>query len=181
MNDIWNLDPIYKGFDDPAFAADMTALGQTTKALTDFTARLDGEEPLQGLKKGVAHLEAFSELVGKLAGYASLRQAANTRDAEAGSRRGQIMAVYSSAAGPMAAFQSWASKLPDLMELVAGDEVEAGAVIGKVGDTSVSEMADEPHLHFELMVNGESVNPLDYITEASKEASLDIVSGAEEV
>ena len=122
MNDIWNLDPIYKGFDDPAFAADMTALGQTTKALTDFTARLDGEEPLQGLKKGVAHLEAFSELVGKLAGYASLRQAANTRDAEAGSRMGQIMAVYSSAAGPMAAFQSWASKLPDLMELVAGDE-----------------------------------------------------------
>ena len=122
MNDIWNLDPIYKGFDDPAFAADVTALGQTTKALTDFTARLDGEEPLQGLKKGVAHLEAFSELVGKLAGYASLRQAANTRDAEAGSRMGQIMAVYSSAAGPMAAFQSWASKLPDLMELVAGDE-----------------------------------------------------------
>ena len=122
MNDIWNLDPIYKGFDDPDFAADMTALGQAAKALTDFAAQLEGEEPLQGLKKGVFHLEAFSQLVDKLAGYASLRQAANTRDAEAGSRMGQIMAIYSGAAAPMAAFQSWASKLPDLMELVAGDE-----------------------------------------------------------
>ena len=25
MNDVWNLDPIYKGFDDPAFATDMAA------------------------------------------------------------------------------------------------------------------------------------------------------------
>ena len=23
MNEFWNLDPIYKGFDDPAFEADM--------------------------------------------------------------------------------------------------------------------------------------------------------------
>ena len=23
MNEVWNLDPIYKGFDDPAFEADM--------------------------------------------------------------------------------------------------------------------------------------------------------------
>ena len=30
MNEIWNLDPIYKGFDDPAFEADMASL----KALT---------------------------------------------------------------------------------------------------------------------------------------------------
>jgi murein DD-endopeptidase MepM/ murein hydrolase activator NlpD len=63
------------------------------------------------------------------------------------------------------------------VSLNVGDEVEAGAVIGKIGDSSVSELAEEPHLHFEMMVNGESVNPLDYITEESKSASLGIVSG----
>jgi murein DD-endopeptidase MepM/ murein hydrolase activator NlpD len=63
------------------------------------------------------------------------------------------------------------------VSLNVGDEVEAGAVIGKIGDSSVSELADEPHLHFEMVVNGESVNPLDYITEESKSASLGIVSG----
>lgn len=57
-----------------------------------------------------------------------------------------------------------------------GDEVKAGAKIGVVGDTSLTELADEPHIHFEMKVNGVSVNPLDYISEDSKKASLGIDS-----
>ena len=55
-----------------------------------------------------------------------------------------------------------------------GDELSSGSLIGHVGDTSLSELADEPHLHFAVKVNGESVNPLDYISEDSKQASLGI-------
>ena len=55
-----------------------------------------------------------------------------------------------------------------------GDEVKSGALIGQVGDTSLSELADESHLHFGIKVNGVSVNPLDYISEDSKQASLGI-------
>ncbi len=55
-----------------------------------------------------------------------------------------------------------------------GAEVARGERIGTVGDTSLSELAEEAHLHFELKVNGASVNPLDYITEESKKASLGI-------
>ena len=55
-----------------------------------------------------------------------------------------------------------------------GQAVESGALIGKVGDSSISELADEAHLHFAIKVNGVSVNPLDYITEDSKKASLGI-------
>ena len=55
-----------------------------------------------------------------------------------------------------------------------GDTVASGALIGTVGDTSLSELADEPHLHFAVKVNGVSVNPLDYISESSKQASLGI-------
>ncbi len=123
MNDVWNLDPIYKGFEDPAFAADMTAMAEKAKELTAFTETLAEKEPLAGLQEGIALMEAFSRLVGKLAGYASLRQAANTRDADAGSKMGQVMSVYSTVAAPMAAFKQWASNLPNLMELVAGDEI----------------------------------------------------------
>ncbi len=122
MNDIWNLDPIYTGFDDASFGADVAALEQCARELTEFCNQLEGTEPLAGLQKGIALQEQFSDLIGKLAGFASLRQAANTRDSEAGSRMGQIMAIYSGVAGPMAAFQDWASKLPNLMELVTGDE-----------------------------------------------------------
>ena len=122
MNDVWNLDPIYKGFDDPAFAEDMSNLEKVAKEVTAFVQTLPQAEPLEGLKKGIALQEEFSDLINKLAGFASLRQAANTRDAEAGSRMGQIMAIYSTVAAPLAAYQDWSSKLPDLMELVTGDD-----------------------------------------------------------
>ena len=122
MNDIWNLDPIYKGFDDPQFAADMAAMGETAKQIADFASQLGGMDALAGLQKGIDLQEKFSDLVNKLAGYASLRQAANTRDGEAGSRMGQIMAIYSGVAAPLATYQEWASKLPNLMELVTNDE-----------------------------------------------------------
>ena len=60
-----------------------------------------------------------------------------------------------------------------------GAKVIAGQVIGAVGDTSMIESADEPHLHFEMTVKGVSVDPLDYISEESKNASLSFDTGLE--
>ena len=64
----------------------------------------------------------------------------------------------------------------DTVVVKVGDAVESGDLIGYVGDTTVIELADEPHLHFEVKVNSVSVNPLDYISGESKSASLGIVS-----
>lgn len=61
--------------------------------------------------------------------------------------------------------------------VAVGDTVECGAVIGTVGDSAISELADEPHLHFEMFVSGVSVNPLDYFTDESLKEALGIVSG----
>ena len=59
----------------------------------------------------------------------------------------------------------------DLTEGIAvGTKVERGQQLGLVGDTAVVEMADEPHLHFEVTVGGISVDPLDYFSEADVEA-----------
>ena len=123
MNDVWNLDPIYKGFDDPAFSADMEALGEKVKQTAAFAAKLADCEPLEGLRTGICLEEGIDRLAYKLAGYAQLRQSTNTRDSEAGSWIGRIMSMLSGTAAPQAAFRDWASKLPDLMELVHGDEV----------------------------------------------------------
>ena len=43
-----------------------------------------------------------------------------------------------------------------------GAEVKSGQQLGVVGESAVIELADEPHLHFEMTANGLSVNPLDY-------------------
>ncbi len=48
-----------------------------------------------------------------------------------------------------------------------GDTVKSGEVIGAVGDSALIEIAEEPHLHFELRVDGKTVNPLDYISAAT--------------
>ena len=122
MNEAWNLDPIYTGFDAPEFAADMARLEQLQGEFAAFTQDLSNQEPVAGLRKGMTMMEQVSELIGKLAGFASLKQSVNTKDAEAGSKMGQIMAIYSRMAGPNAAFQQWTASIPNLMELVAGDE-----------------------------------------------------------
>ena len=57
--------------------------------------------------------------------------------------------------------------------ITEGASISAGALIGAVGDTAMVEIADEPHLHFEMTVNGLSVDPLDYF-DASALASLSV-------
>ena len=122
MNEVWNLDPIYTGFDDPAFEADLASAKEKLAAFTTFTATLADADPAQALVTGITMEEELSELAGKLGLFASLRQSANTRDGEAASQLGRLMAVYSGMAGPEAAFKDWASKLPNLMALVSADE-----------------------------------------------------------
>ena len=55
-----------------------------------------------------------------------------------------------------------------------GASVKSGEQIGVVGDTSISELAEETHLHFEMTLNDECIDPLSYLSEESKEASLGI-------
>ncbi len=138
MNEVWNLDPIYTGFDDPAFEADLAAAKEKLAAFTAFTGTLSTADPLEALRTGIALEEQLSELAGKLGLYASLRQSANTRDGEAASQLGRLMAVYSGMAGPEAAFKDWASKLPNLMELVSSDETlkDYGFLFEKMAESS---------------------------------------------
>lgn len=121
MNTVWNLDPIYRGFEDPAYARDLSDFQNLTLALKEFSQSLETLDGIDGLRRGVALEEEASRLAEKLAGYAMLRQAADTTDPAIASQLGRIMAVVSDTAAPLAAFQSWAAKLPDLMDLVKGD------------------------------------------------------------
>lgn len=44
-----------------------------------------------------------------------------------------------------------------------GEEIKQGQTIGTVGNTAVFEIADESHLHFEILKDGEYVDPNIYI------------------
>ena len=123
MNEVWNLSVIYNGFEDPQYEADLNKLKEASAAYAQDTAKLADTDPLTGLKTCITLEEDITLLANKLAEYAMLRQSADARDAQAGSQIGRVMAVVSSLAAPQAAFKDWASKLPNLMELVASDEM----------------------------------------------------------
>ena len=123
MNEVWNLSVIYDGFQDPSYEADLSSLKEKAAAYSASTAALEDADPLEGLKSCITLEEEITLLANKLAEYAMLRQSADARDAQAGSQIGRVMAVVSSLAAPQAAFKDWASKLPNLMELVNSDEV----------------------------------------------------------
>lgn len=44
-----------------------------------------------------------------------------------------------------------------------GEEVKSGQSIGTVGNTAAFEVADEPHLHFELIKDDERIDPTAYL------------------
>ena len=64
MNEVWNLDPIYKGFDDPTFEAELEELKNLVGAYAAFAAALAETDPAEGLCKGIAMQEKITHLVG---------------------------------------------------------------------------------------------------------------------
>ena len=49
-----------------------------------------------------------------------------------------------------------------------GAKVERGQKLGEVGNTAIAELADEPHIHIEMTVNGLAVDPRDYFSSEAK-------------
>ena len=60
-------------------------------------------------------------------------------------------------------FQTIYSNLLTSEFVVEGEKVEKGQAIGTVGNTAVFEIADEPHLHFEILKNSIQEDPSIYI------------------
>ena len=62
------------------------------------------------------------------------------------------------------------ASLPENVKV--GATVKCGDCIGVVGESATIEIADDPHLHFEMTVDGKDVDPMEYISEKSQESSL---------
>ena len=119
MNERWDLTPLYTGFDSPEFAADMAAAQENIRRLEAFAATLPREDTQAALEEALTLEEHLALLFSKLAEYASLRQAADTRDSQAMSAYGQVIALDAAAAAPLAAIRQWIGSLENLDELTA--------------------------------------------------------------
>ena len=53
---------------------------------------------------------------------------------------------------------------PDIKDgIIIGASVKAGDVIGAVGESAMNEIAEEPHLHYEMKINGKHVDPKEHL------------------
>ena len=64
-------------------------------------------------------------------------------------------------------YKNLAAELPE--GIAEGTSVRAGQMIATVGESAMVEVAEEPHLHFEMTVADLSVNPLEYFDESALE------------
>ena len=60
MNSEWSLDELYKGFDDPKFAADLAKYDEMIAKTNEFAAKISDMQPLDALKTYIAGSEAFN-------------------------------------------------------------------------------------------------------------------------
>lgn len=68
------------------------------------------------------------------------------------------------AANAQTVYKNLAAELPE--GIVKGASVLRGQRIGTVGESALAEVAEEPHLHLEMTVNGEMIDPLEYFPAA---------------
>ena len=59
--------------------------------------------------------------------------------------------------------QSWYCNLDSEVTVEAGDQVDIGSELGAVGASAIAEVGVESHLHLETILNGQPVDPRDYL------------------
>ena len=114
----WNLDILYTGFDTVEFKNDMDRLNETIPEYIALSEKASTLSPKELLTEYVRLSEELSELSEKIGIYASLRTSANTRDSEAASMLGRLMAATSATAAPSAVIEKVISEIPNLEEIV---------------------------------------------------------------
>ena len=64
-------------------------------------------------------------------------------------------------------YKNLSTDLPDNIKV--GVTVKRGQQIGNIGESAIAELADEPHLHIEMTVDGISVDPMEYFSKDAKD------------
>lgn len=138
----------------------------TDNAQPSFIMPADGEI-LKGFSKENL---VFSETLQEWLTHQALDIKANSRDVVKCSADGKVKAIKSDPRYGLTVivehsggFETVYSNLLTAEFVVEGEEVKQGQTLGTVGTSAVFEIADESHLHFEMLLNSEYVDPSLYI------------------
>lgn len=120
----WDLSRLYRGFDDPAFAADMDALAAEIEAagaqLNDIS---EGAEEAARLRALILRLQDIVDLAGKLRAMVQMTLAADAGCEAALAPRARLMELGNRLEMLDSAFVRWIGANPRIDALCAADEV----------------------------------------------------------
>ena len=123
MQDRWNLDILYSGFDDAAFAADVQKLSEEIEKFIALSQDAETAPAGELLVNYVKSEERITELASKLIIYSNLRYSANTADTDAASNIGRLMGMLSSIAAASAKLSKVIAGYENIEELIASSEL----------------------------------------------------------
>ena len=121
MKTNWDLSVFYKGFDDPAYAADMAAL---PGRIAQLKALIDGENPDAAAKTRavVDAIEDLSVLMERLAMMMMLTQSTDAEHAEANAAQTPMNRAFMAVAQCESSFSRYLASLDNLDAVIAADE-----------------------------------------------------------
>lgn len=121
MNETWNLDIFYKGYDDENFQQDLKKINEMIAELNTFHVSddVDHEVLLVSILK---QLEAYMVLFSKLANYLNLKQSADTRDVQAASYISVLNAKGSNVSKTIASINKFIDSVSNLEEMIAHND-----------------------------------------------------------
>ncbi len=122
MKNEWNLDVLYKGFDDPAMASDFEELSEVLSEIGNLAKNAEATSHRELLKEYVLLEEKLSHLAGKIMIFSNLRYSANTKDTEAASTMGKIMGMISGIAAHSAKLSKVIATYDDLEKIIEEEE-----------------------------------------------------------
>ena len=132
----------------------------------DFAMPVEGEIVKGFAKDSLVYSETLQEWVV----HQAIDIKANSRDVVKAAAEGTIIAIKSDPRYGLTViieheggFKTVYSNLLTAEFVVEGENVKQGQTLGTVGSSATFEIADEPHLHFEMLKDSEYIDPTLYI------------------
>lgn len=118
----WNLDILYKGFDDPAFEADYAAFEQAIERLKTYLPTFaSSSHSAAVLKNYLCDTALLEGLTDKLIHFASLRSSTDSTDSAAQKTMNRIQTTLTKLTETNTRFRKWLAAYPDLDRAIAQD------------------------------------------------------------
>lgn len=167
----------------PPVTADNTTTTTTTRQPTPTLPNDPAEDvagklptfalPVSGKVSAVhdSELQVFSPTMGDYRVHLGIDILANENDPVCAVAAGTVMQIWEDVrmgqclaikhdGDAVSIYKNLSKELPEGIK--EGSAVKAGQTVAYVGSTAMVEIAQEPHLHFEMTIGGLSVDPLEY-------------------